>query len=134
MNIEEVREFFKNDRYATDTTGIRIEEADEGMSRVSLILDERHKNALGHVMGAVYTTMIDFAFAVASNCGGTPTVTLQTSVSFMHSAKGPALEARAERINETGKTCVYRVSVTDEDGTLLTQAVITGYKVRKESH
>ena len=65
--LEEVREFFKNDVYASGTTGIEIEDARPGYAKVTLKIDERHINAVDRVMGAVYYTMADFAFAVATN-------------------------------------------------------------------
>jgi len=40
------------------------------MAICSLTLEAKHKNALGAVMGGVYFTLADFAFAVASNWQG----------------------------------------------------------------
>ena len=40
--LEEVREFFKNDVYASGTTGIEIEDARPGYAKVTLKIDERH--------------------------------------------------------------------------------------------
>ena len=64
--IEEVREYFKNDTFATDA-GIVIDEIGDHSSVCSVVLDERHCNAMGNVMGGVHYTLADFAFAVASN-------------------------------------------------------------------
>ena len=66
-SLEELREFFSHDRYATATTGIEILEAEDGYAKVGLAVHEGHMNAGNRVMGAVYYTMADFAFAVASN-------------------------------------------------------------------
>ena len=68
--IEQVRDFFKNDVYATGTTGIEIVEARPGYAKVSLQVDARHMNAAGRVMGAVYYTLADFAFAVGRPVNG----------------------------------------------------------------
>ena len=67
QTLDEVRKFFQNDVYATGTTGIEIADARPGYAKVTLKIDERHINAVGRVMGAVYYTMADFAFAVATN-------------------------------------------------------------------
>lgn len=64
--IEEIREFFSHDLYAYDT-GAYIEEVGDRYAKISLTLTERHRNAVGGVMGGVYFTIADFAFAVASN-------------------------------------------------------------------
>ena len=66
-SLAELREFFSHDRYATSTTGIEILEAQDGYAKVGLAVHEGHMNAGNRVMGAVYYTMADFAFAVASN-------------------------------------------------------------------
>ena len=66
-SLAELREFFSRDRYATATTGIEILEAQDGYAKVGLAVHEGHMNAGNRVMGAVYYTMADFAFAVASN-------------------------------------------------------------------
>ena len=88
--LEEVREFFQNDVYATGTTGIQIEDARPGYARVTLQVDARHMNAAGRVMGAVYYTMADFAFAVANNYDmeNGMTVTLSSQISFLGAARG----------------------------------------------
>ena len=66
-NLERANAYFANDRYATDVTGITITEVREHYAKVELELDERHMNAMGAVMGGVYFTLCDFAFAVASS-------------------------------------------------------------------
>ena len=44
-DTESAREFFKNDRYATDATGIEIMEARENYAKVCLKTEEKHQNA-----------------------------------------------------------------------------------------
>ena len=97
-SLEELKEFFSHDRYATATTGIEILEAGDGYAKVGLSVNEGHKNAGNRVMGAVYYTMADFAFAVASNpnAGDEPiTFTLSSQINFLTAAKGEYLEGRA---------------------------------------
>ena len=54
-SIEELREFFRQDRYATASTGIEILEAGDGYALVGLsVQEDRHMNAGNRVMGAVY--------------------------------------------------------------------------------
>ena len=103
--IEHAREVFANDRYATDVTGIVIEDCSLNHSVVSLKLDDRHRNAVGEVMGAVYYTLVDFSFAVASNYDRPMTVTLQSSITYMRSCRGDTLYAVADCTKEGGRTC-----------------------------
>ena len=127
--LERAREFFRNDHYATDATGIIIEKAEDGYSEISLEIDARHKNGIGQVMGAVYSTMVDFSFAVASNFDRPMTVTLQSSITFMNACRGSILYASCRRTNEGGRTCFYDVHVSDNKGTEIVQATVTGYKL-----
>ena len=60
-----VRTFMK-DRFATEN-GAVIEEVDDHYAKCSLKIEDRHRNAMGAVMGGVYFTLADFALAVASN-------------------------------------------------------------------
>ena len=103
--IGHAREVFANDRYATDVTGIVIEDCSVNHSVVSLKLDDRHRNAVGEVMGAVYYTLVDFSFAVASNYDRPMTVTLQSSITYMSSCRGNTLYAEADCTKE-GIMCI----------------------------
>ena len=127
--LERAREFFRNDHYATDATGIVIEKACDGYSEISLKIDTRHQNGIGQVMGAVYSTLVDVSFAIASNFDRPMTVTLQSSITFMNACRGDILFASCRRANEGGRTCFYDVHVTDNVGTQIVQATVTGYKL-----
>ena len=128
--LEEVRAFFKNDRYATDS-GAVIEEAGEKYAKCSIVLNEMHRNAVGGVMGAVYYTLADFAFAVATNVEEPGTVSLSANIAFLRSCKGTKLIAEAKCVRDGKSTCYYEIPVSDENGNLLTVVNITGYKTGK---
>lgn len=68
--LTKVREQFKKDRFATEATGITIEAVDENYAKCQLIVEEKHMNAAGSVMGGALFTLADFTFAVAANVGG----------------------------------------------------------------
>lgn len=127
--IEHAREVFANDRYATDVTGIVIEDCSVNHSVVSLKLDDRHRNAVGEVMGAVYYTLVDFSFAVASNYDRPMTVTLQSSITYMSSCRGNTLYAEADCTKEGRRTCFYDINITDDLGNFVAKATTTGYKL-----
>ncbi len=113
--LEKVREFFKNDRYATET-GAVIDEIGDHYAKVSLTINDHHKNAMGGVMGGVYFTLADFAFAVASNWQEPGGVGLNNSVSFIGVPKTERLIAEATLIKDGRSTCSYHVTVSDENG------------------
>ena len=144
--LDRIREFFSGDRYATETTGITILSAGDGFSEVSLQLDERHMNAAGGVMGAVYLTMADFAFAVAVNAkmafDGPQsvtkhplTVTLSSNAYFLSSAHAKdTLTAKASRIKEGRQTCLYEIVIREAaSGKELIRVEVQGYRITSAS-
>ncbi|MBQ2642167.1 MAG: PaaI family thioesterase [Lachnospiraceae bacterium] len=132
--LQEVKDFFQNDVYATGTTGIEIVEARPGYAKVTLDVDARHMNAGGRVMGAVYYTMADFAFAVANNYDMEEgmTVTLTSQINFLDAARGKTLTAEAHVIRDGRNTTFYRVDVTDELGTQIATVSSNGFRIRKK--
>ena len=130
-SFEEVKSFFTQDIYATCTTGIEIVDARPGYAIVRLQVDERHMNAANRVMGAVYYTMADFAFAVANNYDmeSSVTVTLSSQINFLSAAKGKLLTAEARVVKEGGKTTFYSIEVTDELNTRIAVISSNGYRI-----
>ena len=112
-DLERANEFFKNDRFAMPTTGIRIDAVGEKYARCSLLLDERHLNAAGRVMGGVYYTLADFTFAVASNFDQPPTVTIVSQISYLGVPQDKKLISESRLIKDGRRTCVYEITITD---------------------
>lgn len=129
---ERAREFFSKDRYATEQTGIVIEDAKKGYARCSIALDARHCNALGHVMGGVAFTLADFVFAIASNFeSDTATVTTTSQISYFSAPKGKRLYGESVLLRDGKRTCFYRVDITDDLGTAVAGVNITGAHLPK---
>lgn len=121
--LEEAREFFKADIFATQTTGIVIEEVADGYSRCSLQVEEKHMAAHHHVMGGALFTMADFAFAVAANPLGQTTVTATSNISFVSMPKDDRLVAECRQIKDGRRACYYETRITDGLGNVV--AVVT---------
>ncbi len=130
-NVEEAREYFKNDRFATEN-GIVIDELGEDYSVLSLKITERHRNAVGGVMGGAIFTLADLAFSAAANNLHFPSVALQSSINFLSGVKGDRLTARAECKKNGMSTTIFNIDITDNTGRDIAQVVITGFKLRKE--
>ena len=127
--LEEAREYFGKDLYAAEQTGIVIEAAEPGYAKCSLKIEDRHKNALGHVMGGVFFTMADYAFAIASNFKQPPTVTQTSQIVYLSAAKGNVLYAETEKIRGGRKTCFYKIMITDDTGAEIAYVTTTGFVV-----
>ena len=125
-DMEKIREFFSHDRYAFNT-GCYIEDVDECYARVSLTLGEGHRNAVGGVMGGVYFTIADFAFAVASNWQKPGTVSISSDIAFIGVPKSDKVIAETSLVKNGRTTCCYNVLVKDDLGTPLAAVKIVGY-------
>ncbi|MBQ8296926.1 MAG: PaaI family thioesterase [Ruminococcus sp.] len=124
--IEEVREIFANDRFATENNAV-IDEIGENYAKCSMIIEERHRNAMGAVMGGATFTLADFTFAVAANWQKMGTVAISSNIAFLGVAKGTRLIAEAEMVKNGRSTCYYRVDIEDELGNKVAAVTMTGF-------
>lgn len=127
--LEETREFFSNDRFATDN-GMVIESVGEKSAVCSLTVASGHMNAVGNVMGGVYYTLADFTFAVATNHEEMGTVSLSSSIEYLAPARGKKIICTAECLKDGKTTCNYEMRLEDEAGKLLAIVHTTGFTRR----
>ena len=123
--LEDVRKIFEADRFAV-TNGAVIEETGDHSAVCSLEITDRHRNAMGAVMGGVYFMLADFAFAVAANWQKIGCVSIHSDISFLSPAKGQKLTAKAVCVKDGKTTACYRVDVTDDLGNMTATVTITG--------
>ena len=129
--LAEANNIFYGDKYASQVTGVEILDADVGYSKVALKLDERHMNAVGQVMGGVYFTIADYAFAIASNFKQNPTVTQTSQIAFLAPVKGDTIFAEAMKIRSGRTTCFYKIIITDSTGEQIAYVTTTGFIIGK---
>ena len=129
MNAEEARDYFSQDRFATEN-GMSIDELDGEHAVTSLTISSRHKNAFGGVMGGAIFTLADFAFAALTNDRERVVVAQQVSINYLSPAKGNRLVATARYRKDGRSSCVVNVDVTDETGRDIAQFVGTGFKLK----
>lgn len=123
---QEIIEYFQMDRFATQATGIVIDELEDDYVKCSVKLDDRHRNAIGHVMGGVIYTLADFVFAVASNSRTPMTVTVVSQISYLSAPKGSVLYGASRMIKDGRRNCFYEVDITDDLGTQVARVSISG--------
>lgn len=130
ITLDQARAFFAKDRFAAGS-GMIIEDAAPGHALVSLTLTDRHRNAVGGVMGGVLLTMADFACAVASHFGpgAGQHVSADAHVSFLNPCRGQTLRAEATRLKGGKKLSWHEVLIRDEGDTLIARADFTMYRV-----
>ena len=127
-SVEEAREFFKNDRFAT-YNGMQLDELYEDGCVCSMTIREDHKNAYGGVMGGAIFTLADYTFAVSSNFNQPQTVSITSQINFIGMAKGKKLIAESRLIKDGRSTCLYEINISDELGTKVAMATFTGMKL-----
>lgn len=126
--LEEIRERFQNDRFATGTVGIVIDAAEPGKAVCSLTLEPRHMNANNVPMGGAIFTLADFTCAVAANgYSEKATVSQNASVTFLAPARGKRLTAEAACLRSGRTTALLTVDIRDELGTYVAHATVNAY-------
>ena len=125
--LNEARAFFEHDHFAANGLGAVIEAVGEKYAKCSVVLDERHQNAMGQIMGGVAYTLADFVFAVATNFRQpSPTVTLTAQITYFNRVKGSVLWGESRLIKDGRRNCFYEISITDDLGTQIASVMITG--------
>ncbi|MCQ2532585.1 MAG: PaaI family thioesterase [Saccharofermentans sp.] len=128
MTPEECRSFFANDRYANDATEIEILEVKEGYAKTKLVVQDKHLNANNVVMGGCIYTLADYTFGIASNCGPSKCVTLNSGITFNSAATGKELYAETEVVKDGRSISNYLVRVTDEKGRVIATSTMVGFR------
>lgn len=126
-NKETALNYFANDIFATETTGIKIEEVTEEYTICSLEINKKHLNAAGYVMGGALFTLADFTFAVAANTIDTHTVSLSSSINFLRATKGPILYAKSCCINSGKTISFYEITLYDSPNRIVATVMINGF-------
>ncbi len=113
--LEEAKNIFSKDLYATELSGIEIDEIGKDYAKCSMKLTEKHRNAYGGIMGGAIYTLADFAFAVASNYEKEQaTVSLVGQATFMSATNGSILFAEARLLKDGKRNSFFEVTVSDD--------------------
>ncbi len=126
--LEQAREYFSKDYYATQTTGIQIDDVTEKWVKCSLRTNLGHYNANGYIMGGVLFTMADFAFAVVANLNKKITVSQCSQINFLAPTKADMLYAEANLVKEGRTICYCEIIITDSDNKLIAKANVNGFR------
>lgn len=128
MSLEEVREFFGHDLFATEACGCEVLEASRGHGVCAFTIGPRHRNAQGNVMGGAIFTLADFALAIACNIGEEPTVSVSSTIEYLSMARGTRLIATAEADKSGRNLGFYTIDVTDDLGTRVARMTATCFR------
>ena len=107
--------------WATDKAskwlGIRLDAIGPGTATMSFVVQEHHLN--GHLIchGGYIFTLADSTFAFACNSYNQVTVAQENTITYLSPGRGgERLTAHAVEAGKTGRSGVYDITVTGEDG------------------
>lgn len=100
--------------------GIRLEEIGPGRARMTMTVREDMANSHGICHGGMMFTLADACFAYACNSYNHSAVAAGCDIVFPNPARlGDVLTAVAEEKHLKGRSGVYDVTVTTQDGTVV---------------
>ncbi|MEM9551970.1 MAG: hydroxyphenylacetyl-CoA thioesterase PaaI [Pseudomonadota bacterium] len=118
---------------ASQWLGMRLEAVGPGTATLSMQVADHHLNGHGMCHGGLVFSLADSAFAFASNSFNARTVAQENSITFLLPAMdGETLTAVAQRTASQGRSGVYDVTVSGEDGRML--AVFRGLSRTVKGH
>lgn len=113
--------------------GIHIDSVAPGEATLSMSVRPEMTNGFGVAHGGITYSLADSALAFAANAHGRHSVSIETSISHTQPVRaGDALRATASEESLTHRIGIYRIVITNQDGT--TVALFKGvvYRSGKE--
>ncbi|TMV07553.1 hydroxyphenylacetyl-CoA thioesterase PaaI [Ruegeria sediminis] len=102
---------------ASKWAGMAITLVDEGTATLEMTVEPHHCNGHGICHGGVTFMLADSAFAFACNSRNQSTVAQHNVISFVAPGQlGDRLIATASELSLTGRSGIYDVTVTNQDG------------------
>lgn len=110
------------DDNASPWFGMEIVEVSEGRATLTLTVQPHHANGHGICHGGVTFSLADSAFAFACNSRNQNTVAQTNTITYIAPGRiGDRLTAVAREISLTGRSGIYDVTVTNQDGTVIAE-------------
>lgn len=100
------------------TLGIELLAVRAAYARMSMAVNARTINGLGVCHGGSIFALADTALAFAANSHNALALTRSCTIAFKRPGRyGSTLFAEAREVERTDRTGIYRVEITDDDGT-----------------
>lgn len=127
-SFEEGRERLNKDAFAR-LLGIELTEMKEGYARATMKVTPELLNGAGVTHGSAIFSLADLVFAGACNSHGPVALGLNVNIHYLKATtSGALLTGIAREENQTRKTGLYRLEVTDEKGDLVALAEGLSYR------
>jgi acyl-CoA thioesterase len=107
---------------ASKWLGARLDAVGPGTASMSMIVEKHHTNGHDICHGGFIFTLADSAFAFACNSYNQIAVAQHNTISFIAPGfRGDRLTAQAREISRNGRSGLYDVRVTNQDGRLIAE-------------
>ena len=108
--------------HASRGLGMTLDLIAPGRSRLTMMVTQAMVNGLGLCHGGFIFTLADSAMAFASNAHGDRAVAQHATITYIRPGRlGERLTASAEERVRAGRTGMYDVRVTGDDGTVVAE-------------
>lgn len=120
---------------ASTALGIVLVEESPGRAVATMTVTADMLNGFDIAHGGLIFALADTAFAVACNEGEGITVAAGAEISFLRPAtRGQTLTATAERRVRAGRSGLYDVRITDDDGEVVAEFRGRSRTIRRPAH
>lgn len=133
MTPKQVAEYMLGQDQFSQWMNIRLIEIRENYCLIEMPVKKEMINGLKTVHGGVTFAFADSALAFSSNNSGDAAVALNCVINFTKAGKeGDVFRAESILANETRKTAVYDIKITNQNEDLVAKFVGTAYKIGKK--
>jgi acyl-CoA thioesterase len=106
-----------SDDGASQWLGMTLVSVDEGTAVMTLTVQQHHCNGHGMCHGGITFSLADSCFAFACNSRNQSTVAQNNMITYTAPAQvGDVLTATAREVSLTGRSGIYDVRVSNQDG------------------
>lgn len=133
MEPRQVVDYMFDQDYFSQWLGIKMIDVKENYCLIEMPVKQEMLNGLKTVHGGVTFAFADSALAFSSNNSGDAAVALNCVISFTKAGKeGDVFRAESKLVNNTRKTAIYDINITNQNEELIAKFVGTVYKIGKK--
>ena len=113
--------------------GIEVLEIAEGYCKIQMKVRDEMTNGFNIAHGGISYSLADSCLAFAANSDGIQSLSIETSISHTKKVEsGDILTATSKGIDNTNKTAMYDISITNQDNIEIAHFKGTVYRTEKE--
>lgn len=133
MTPRDVADYMLGQDYFSQWMNIKLIEVKENYCLIEMPIKKEMINGLKTVHGGVTFAFADSALAFSSNNSGDAAVALNCVINFTKAGKEDDIfRAESILVNNTRKTAIYDIKITNQNEKLVAKFVGTVYKIGKK--